>query len=415
MFKIIAIVIVSVRFLFDFGLHVLEYKSRNRGIPEELSDVYDETTYLKWKRYAAEKLLVSMIKDAVSFLFLLTLLSSPLLSLAAMRIENPYTSAIVVLSIALGGDILLSMPFDYVRDIKIETKYGFNLSSVGTFVADQIKQIVISMGLVMGLTCLLVLIHQSLGDYTILLFSGILFGLVLAISFFYPFFSKIYNKFASLEEGELRDALIKMLESHHYHVRDIKVMDASRRTTKSNAYFTGFGKSKTIVLYDNLLRSMTKEQILAIFAHEMGHGLHKDTLKNSLVSLGQIVLIVVLAWLLLKFPEIYQDFGFSRVDYGLMIVLLVSVLLPVVVTLVGLFQHAIARKAEFRADRQAVDEGYGDDLVSALKTLFREDLGDLNPHPLVVKLTYTHPTLLERVRHIEQYQKERPAPTKESE
>ena len=415
MFKIIALVLLSLHFLFDFGVHLLEYKSRNRGIPQELCDVYDEATYLKWKRYAAEKLLVSMIKDAVSFLFFLGLLSSDLLSLAANPIDNPYTSAIVVLSIALGGDIVLSMPFDYVRSIVVETKYGFNRSGLGTFIADQIKQIVISMGLLMGLTCLLVLIHQSLGDYTILLFTGILFGLVLAVSFFYPFFSKIYNKFASLEEGELRDALIQMLESHHYHVRDIKVMDASRRTSKSNAYFTGFGKSKTIVLYDNLLRTMTKEQILAIFAHEMGHGLHKDTLKNALVSLCQIILIVVLAWLLLKFPEIYHDFGFSRVDYGLAIVLLLSVLLPIVTTFVSLAQRAISRKAEFRADKQAVEEGYGDYLVSALKTLFRESLGDLNPHPLVVKLSYTHPTLLERVRHIERYQKERPSQTKESE
>ena len=152
-----------------------------------------------------------------------------------------------------------------------------------------------------------------------------------------------------------------------------------------------------------MLKMMSNEEILAIFAHEMGHGLHRDTLKNAVVSFFQVVLIVLLAWLLVRFPSIYADFGYSDVNYGLAAILLFSAVMPVVSLLTGFVGSYLSRKAEYRADEQAVIEGYGDSLVSGLKTLFREDLGDLNPHPLIVLLYYSHPTLLQRVRHIEEF------------
>ena len=179
-------------------------------------------------------------------------------------------------------------------------------------------------------------------------------------------------------------------------------MDASRRTTKSNAYFTGFGKSKTIVLYDNLLKVMSDEEIIAIFAHEMGHGLHKDTLKNSFLSLLNIVIIVVLAWLLARFPEIYVDFGFAGLNYGFGLIVLFECVMPIVTVLLGLISSAHSRRAEYRADEQAFKEGYADQLITALKKLTKENFGNLNPHPFAVLLHYSHPTLLQRYGHIQE-------------
>ena len=405
MFKIIAIVLISLYFLFQLFLLILKYKNRNSPIPEELNDVYDEATYLKWKNYSAEKIKIGLIEEIVTFLILLALIITDFFALVSKDIENEYVSAIIVLAIFIGIDTIINLPFKYIKDIKIEGKYGFNKSSMKTFVADQIKGLLISSILMIGLTMLFILIYNALHIYVLVLFSGIMFLFILLISFLYPFLSKIFNKFTPLEEGELRTSLKTMLESHGYQVRDIKVMDASRRTTKSNAYFTGFGKSKTIVLYDNLLKVMTTNQIIAIFAHEMGHGIHKDTLKNMIISLLNIIIIVALAFLLVYFPEIHYDFGFSAVNYGFAVILLMYGALPFVSTLYGFFSSYVSRKAEYRADEQAVKEGYGEDLISALKNLYKEDLGDLNPHPLIVLLSYTHPTLLQRVRHIREINK----------
>ncbi len=402
MFKIIAIVLISLHFLFSLFLGILEYKSRNRGIPARLNDVFDEERYLKWKAYQTEKIRVEMISHSVSFALILGLILGNVFALATQNIANPYVATIVILSIYLGSDTIVGIPFSYISSIRIEGKYGFNKASLRTFVADQIKTLLIAAALFLGLSCFFIFLYEAIGNYILILFTGVVFLFMLLISFLYPVLSKAFNKFTPLEEGELREALTKMLESHHYQVRDIKVMDASRRTTKLNAYFNGFGKSKTIVLYDNLLEAMNNEQILAVFAHEMGHGLHKDTLKNSLFSPIQILLLVVFAWLLVYFPSIYLDFGFAGLSYGMAILLLFVAVLPLGSTVMGILTSYLSKKAEYRADEQAVKEGYGDYLVSALKVLFRENLGDLNPHPLIVLLSYSHPTLLQMVEHIDQ-------------
>jgi STE24 endopeptidase len=177
-------------------------------------------------------------------------------------------------------------------------------------------------------------------------------------------------------------------------------MDASRRTTKSNAYFSGFGKMKTIVLYDTLVETMTPDEICAVFAHELGHGLHKDTLKNQILSFLQILVLAVLAWLTLRTDEVFSEFGFQGVNYGFALLLISNVEFALISPLFGLIVNYFSRKAEYRADEQAVKEGYGEDLVSALKKLARQNFSDLAPSPLLVKLEYSHPTLSQRINAI---------------
>ena len=158
---------------------------------------------------------------------------------------------------------------------------------------------------------------------------------------------------------------------------------------------------KTIVLYDTLVQSMTTDEICAVFAHEMGHGLHKDTLKNQILSFVQMLILGVLAWLTLRSPEIFRSFGFDTVNYGFAIFLIMGVEFALIAPLFGLLVNWHSRKAEYRADAQAVKEGYGASLVSALKKLAKENFADLSPHPLLVKLEYSHPTLSQRIEAIE--------------
>ena len=305
MFKIIALSLLGAAFLWNLFLSILQYRSRNNPIPEELSDVYDHETYNKWKQYSAENIVLDIVKSVVSFVVTFVLIITDVFSLIANNIDNIYSSAIVVVAVSIGVSTVFDVIFGYIGDMKIEEKYGFNKMTMKTFIADKIKGLIISSALLIGALCLFIVLYENMHDYILVLFSGIMFVIMMFITFLYPLFSKIFNKFTSLPEGELRTKLINMLEKYGYQVRDIKVMDASRRTTKSNAYFTGFGKSKTIVLYDNILNAMDEDEIVAVFAHEMGHGLHKDTLKNTFLSLFNIVIIVVFAWLLVRFPEIY--------------------------------------------------------------------------------------------------------------
>lgn len=407
MYKIIIIVLFSVLFLFKLFLNILEYVTRKRGIPEELSDVYDEETYLKWKNYKAENVKIDIISSICEYIIFMVLIIFNIFAYFVRNIDNKFLEAFIIIILYFAFTFIFDIVFNYIRNMKIEEKYGFNKTKMKTFVFDQIKNLVLSLVLFTGLTMMFIAIYESMGDYILLLFSGILFVFVMFISFIYPFISRINNKFVSLEDGELRTTLTNMLEKYHYQVRDIKVMDASRRTTKSNAYFTGFGKSKTIVLYDNLLNQMTNEEIVAIFAHEMGHGVHKDTLKGTITSFISIILYVLLAWLLTKDPDLYLEYGFNGISYGFLALILVNVVIPFVSTFLGLFTSFLSRKHEYAADKQAFIEGYGDYLVSGLKKLFRENLGNLNPHPLIVALSYSHPTLLQRVNHINKLKEEK--------
>lgn len=191
-----------------------------------------------------------------------------------------------------------------------------------------------------------------------------------------------------------------LLTKHGYEVKAIEVMDASRRTTKLNAYFTGFGKMKSIVLYDNLVEKMSTEEICAVFAHELGHGLHKDVLKMQIMNVGNLLLMAVVVWLAVREPRLYTAFGFDAVNYGFAYIL-VGFGLGLVQPLTALASNAFSRAAEYRADRQAIEEGYGRPMVSALKKLAKDNFAHLSPSPINVVLEYSHPPLSERIEAIE--------------
>ena len=402
-YKAIAVVILCIVYLYNLLLDMIRLRSDRNPIPRNVADVYDEATYLRWKAYHGEKTNWKTVTAAVGFVIDLALLVANAYAAFArsgLFAEDPFAQGIAVLVLSAIAN-LVTVPFDYHDTMVIEEKYGFNRTGKKTFWGDQLKQFIIGLGLMCGVCCLVAWAHGALGDWLILVLAVILTLFALFFSFLYPFFSKLFNKFTPLPDGELKEKLTAMLEKNGYKVRAIQVMDASRRSTKSNAYFTGFGKMKTIVLYDTLVAAMTTDEILAVFAHEMGHGLHKDTLKNQIMVFAQMLLLAVLAWATLRCPAIFQSFGFTEVNYGFAILLITSVEFALVSPLCAMVMNWFSRRAEYRADAQAVREGYGTALVSALKKLCRENFSDLSPSPLLVALEYSHPTLSQRVAAIE--------------
>ena len=402
-FKAVAVTILVVVYLYSLFLDVIRYRSARNPVPKNVADVYDEDTYLKWKAYHGEKVRWGIFTNAAGFLVDLVLLlvnAYALFAASGFFAENAYAQGIAVMILSALAN-LVHIPFAYYDTMVIEEKYGFNRTGKKTFWGDQLKSFLIGLGLMCGISCLVTWAHGAMGDWLILALAVILTLFVLFFTFLYPFFSKIFNKFTPLPDGELKEKLTAMLEKNGYRVRAIQVMDASRRSTKSNAYFTGFGKMKTIVLYDTLVASMTTEEILAVFAHEMGHGLHKDTLKNHILTFLQMLVLAVLAWATLRHPEIFRSFGFEGVNYGFAVILILSVEFALISPLFALLISWFSRRAEYRADAQAVQEGYGDALILGLKKLAKENFSNLAPSPILVALEYSHPTLSQRITAIE--------------
>ncbi len=393
--------LITVQHIYQLLLHIVQNRSANNPTPTNVSDVYDAETYEKWKQYSAEKGRLGLVSTGISWVMMMALLCTNVYAaVAALFPSGVFMQLLAVLLLHAVVEAVVNAGLNYVSTMIIEEKYGFNRSTMKTFVTDQLRNLLLELLLSVGLMWILSGLHRGLGDWMILLFAGVVFCITLLISFLYPIFSRIGNKFVPLEEGELRDKLMALLNKHGYQVKAIEVMDASRRTTKLNAYFTGFGKMKTIVLYDNLVNAMSTDEICAVFAHELGHGLHKDVLKQQIMNFGNLLLMAVVVWLAVREPMLHEAFGFTQVNYGFAYILL-GAGLGLVQPLTDMAMSAYSRFAEYRADKQAVTEGYGKALVKGLKILAKENFVHLAPAKLLVVLEYSHPPLSERIEAIQ--------------
>lgn len=403
--KSIVIILAVVGALYSLALNLVKYLSLDNPTPENLSDVYDAETYAKWKRYSKEHSALGIISTLATGVITIALLSTNVYAMIASLVPNDLVYQIlIIIGFESVVGAVLGCVVSYISTMKIEQKYGFNRSTLKTFIVDKIRSFLAEFALSCFLAFLIAGSHILLGVWMIPVFVAAMFLFTMLVSFLYPLVSRLGNKFTPLEDGELKDSLMKLLDKHGYKVKAIEVMDASRRTTKLNAYFTGFGKMKTIVLYDNLINAMTTEEICAVFAHELGHGLHKDVQKAQVLNIFQFLLIAVMAWAAASYPIVYNYFGFEAVNYGFAYILL-SVGLGVLQPIISLIMNARSRSAEYKADRQAVVEGYGVEMISAFKKLAKDNFSHLSPSFINVVLEYSHPPLDRRVKMVEKEMK----------
>ena len=415
--KLTIIIVALIGGLYSLLLNVVTALSANNPTPENLKDVYDAETYEKWKKYSGEHSRVNIISSVVSCVITVLLIyTNAYAAFASLFPANNWglqIVAVLLLESVVGA--IISTIFGYISTMKIEQKYGFNRSTIGTFIKDNIRSFIVGLALSLALAFTIAASHHMLGIWMIPVFAVVAFAFTMLISFLYPILSRIGNKFTPLEDGELKDALMVLLNKYGYKVKAIEVMDASRRTTKLNAYFTGFGKLKTIVLYDNLINAMSTDEICAVFAHELGHGLHKDVQKAQMLNVFQLLLIGAMAWGFAELStgiDFYTEFGFTYLltssfqpvyqvaNYGFTYVLL-SIGLAVLQPITGFIMNARSRRAEYRADRQAVIEGYGEAMISAFKKLARDNFAHLSPSFINVVLEYSHPPLNRRIKNVE--------------
>ena len=402
------LILIALDLAYDVILRILAASRRGLPLPEAVRDLYDADDYARWLDYSAEKRRLGLIEKVFDALILTALFASNIFAAVRNRLpggEGAKDMLLILLFVTFTS--VLSLPFDWIREMRIEAKYGFSRTSKGTFVRDEITGFLVNA----GLTCLLCLFLSKVWERFgargfFVLFAG-LSVFVVVFSMLSTFFMRLYNKFTPLEEGTLRETLTELFSRAGYRLENIYVMDASRRTTKVNAFCSGLGKFKKIVLYDNLVNGYSEDEIAAVFAHELGHYKRRDTMKNTFYTvLLMAVVTAAAAWFALN-PGISAEYGFSAMNPAFGVILLESVVLNPIITVLTIPRAAMARRYEYRADGEAVESGYGEALVSALKKLSRDNFSDLNPHPLIVTLEYDHPTTADRIGAIRRRDAER--------
>lgn len=407
MFKLLVILCILLGYAFDFFTTWLDDRwEKIHPLPAGVADIYDAGEYDRWKRYTAEKKKLRLITGLANLAALLLMFwLDGFAFLSRLLPAGEYANALLLMAVWMLIAALLDLPGSYCNQMKIEEKYGFNRSTRKTFFLDSLKTFLISTGLFCGLIAIAIACRHAFGNAFFLVVYAALAAILLAVSTFTLFFQKLFNKFEALPEGTLRDRLTEMFTRNGYRLKNIWVMNASKRTTKANAYCAGLGKFKEIVLYDNLVNDFTEDEIIAVFAHELTHYKHNDTRHLTVLNLLQFLPAVLLLLWITADPACLSQLGFEDVNLGMAFIVLFQAMLLPVMTLIQIPMNAFSRMQERRADAYPASVGLGDALISALKKLARLNFANLNPHPLNVKLQYSHPPIAQRIEHITKTQR----------
>lgn len=401
----IIIGIVVFDFIVERLLEYLNLKHFKEKLPTELSGIYNEQKYHKSQAYLKANARFSMISSG--FLFLLLML---MLSLQGFAIVNDwvtnlsnsvYLQSLLFFGVlGLGFDIL-SLPFQLYQTFVIEDEFGFNKTTVSTFVLDKLKSWIL--GLLLGGGALLFIQWAYLNGgslFWLIALGGIGFFSIFMAMFYTSLIVPLFNRLVPLEDGELKTAIEDFAQQAGFGLNNIYVMDGSKRSSKANAYFSGLGPKKKIILYDTLINDLSKEEIVAVLAHEVGHYKKKHIYKGLALSLLQMAFMLILLWWALNNPALSMALGAKQASFQ-MGLLAFSLLYSPISFLLNIPNQLISRKHEYEADAFAKMYGLGKSLVNALINLSVKSLSNLQPHPAYVFFYYSHPTLLQRKNAIE--------------
>lgn len=410
-FNTIAILIVVALLLLwnlDFIATLLNLGSLKPELPEEFSDVFDQEKYAKSQEYTRAGGKYSIITSISSLTVLLVFwfiggfgwLDNWTRSFGFAEVGT----GLLFIGAMLLGNYLTSLPFSIYDTFVLEERFGFNKTTPKVFVVDQIKSIFV-MALIGGpliAALLLIFIHVSAAW----LWAWVTFSIfVLAITYLAPsLIMPLFNKFEPMEEGELKDAIYAMAKECEFPLTEITVMDGSRRSAKSNAFFMGFGKNKKIALYDTLVENHSTEELVAVLAHEIGHFKRKHIIQRIVASIAQFGVLFFLLGLIIN-PEsafsqqLFAAFGIPAANISAHAgFIFFGILFSPVSRLLGIFLNAWSRKHEFEADAYAAEsQKSSDHLITALKKLSADNLSNLTPHKLRIALDYSHPPVLVRI------------------
>ncbi|MCF8381889.1 MAG: M48 family metallopeptidase [Bacteroidales bacterium] len=389
-------------FILERWLSWLNMKNTKAPVPEELKDVYEPERYEKSQEYKRANSKFSIITSTYSLILILIMfLLGGFAFLNDFSFSLTGTYIITVLAffgiLSFGSDIL-SLPFDVYDTFVIEEKFGFNKTTGKTFVLDKIKGWLLGAIIGGGILAIVVWFYQLTGQNFWIWAWVLVAAFTLFMTMFYSnLIVPLFNKQTPLDEGELRTAIEDFSKKAGFKLNNIYVIDGSKRSTKANAYFTGLGAKKRIVLYDTLINDLSIQEIVAVLAHEIGHYKKKHSLYGTALSIAQIGFTLFLFSLFMNNPQLSLAMGVEQPNFHISM-LAFGILYTPISMVTGYLMNIFSRRNEFQADRFAAENYEAQHLISALKKLTAKNLSNLTPHPVYVKVYYSHPPLLQRIR-----------------
>ncbi len=403
LFIIIIVILVA-----DFGLErylaFLNIKESGKELPVLLRDIYDPEKYAKQQDYFRTNSRFEILTSCFSFVITLLMFSLGgfhwVDQLVQGYVQSEIWTPIIFFGVLFFANDILSIPFDWYDTFVIEQKFGFNKVTLKLFILDKLKGYGMTIILGGGILFVIIWIYTLTPTYFWLLAWAVVTVFSLFMTMFYSqIIVPLFNKQTPLGEGELRTEIEKFALKTGFKLDNIFVIDGSKRSTKANAYFSGLGAKKRIVLYDTLMDKMTVEEIVAVLAHEVGHYKHKHTLINFMISIPSTLLLFFAFGYILKSDTFAQALGGTVASFHLN-ALAFSILYSPISLLLDIATNVLSRKFEYQADAFAAKYGYAQQLTSGLKKLTATSLGNLMPHPLYVFFHYSHPTLYQRIQKI---------------
>lgn len=395
------VVFILAGFFLDRILSWLNVKNWRPEIPKEMQDFYEEEKYLQARAYEKTGNNFSLISSSFSLLLILLMLFlngfAYVDNLVRQWTENTYALPLIYFGLLFMASDLLSLPFSLYHTFVIEEKFGFNKTTARVFMFDKLKGYLIAVILGGGILSVFIWIYQSLGDvFWIVAWLFISSFSVLMVMFYASLIVPLFNKLTPLEEGELRSAIEAYCKKVGFKLSNLYVIDGSKRSSKSNAYFSGLGPRKKIVLFDTLIEKQGTDEIVAVLAHEIGHYKLKHTLTGLVLSILQTGIMLYLLSLIIDNPLLAGTLSVEKMSFHIGLITF-SLLYSPVSTITGIIMNVVSRRNEFQADAFAADTGNGLQLITALKKLSVDNLGNLHPHPAYVFVHHSHPPILQRI------------------
>jgi STE24 endopeptidase len=402
---LLVIAVLVIQFVFEELLDNINQKHFEGGLPNSLSGIYTDEKYQKAVQYGKEKGNFGLWSGLITLVATLAVLYFGYLGKLSDYIFNLYPENSMIQTLVFFGILtllssILGLPFSYYSNFVIEEKFGFNKMTKGLFFMDTIKGLLVSFVVGGLLISIFLWLYQQLGaNFWIYFWAVAVVFIVFTNMFYTSLILPLFNKLSPLEEGELKTAIENYSQKNGFNLDGIYVIDGSKRSTKANAFFSGFGPNKKVVLYDTLIKNHSTDELVAVLAHEIGHYKHKHIIWSMLIAIGQIGAIL---WLLSNFLQINafsEALGAKNNAIHLNMFVFFSLFSPIS-TLIGVLFNIFSRKNEYEADKFAKDTFKAEPLINGLKNLSVDSLSNINPHPLYVFINHSHPSLAQRIESL---------------
>jgi len=400
----IIIAIIIINFIIDKILEALNAKHYNDKLPQEIQDVYDETEYKKSQDYKATKYKFGIITSSFSLLLTLGFLLMDgfefVDNLARGFSTNSIIIALIFFGIIMLASDIITTPFSYYSTFVIEERFGFNKTTKKTFILDKLKGWLMMIVLGGGILALIIWFYQISGSQ----FWLYAWALVAVVSIFMNmFYSRLivplFNKQTPLEAGSLREHISEYAKTVGFKLDKIFVLNGSKRSTKANAYFSGFGREKRVTLYDTLINDLDAEEIVAVLAHEVGHYKKKHIIFNLVTSILLTGFTLYILSLFINNILLSNAIGVEIPSFHIGLIAF-GLLYSPISEITGLIMNYFSRVFEYQADNYAKNTFNAESLITSLKKLSKNSLSNLTPHHAYVFMHYSHPTLLERIKNL---------------